>query len=611
LPGLLAFARAALGEGTAQDVLTWLRTPGKLRRPELVDRLEARIRRTEATTAAQARRLWEADRWPLAELDALAAARDDAVAVAGVVERELESIWTAPHRRAAAVLGPAERADALIAAAVRTSLAELRALHAADPALVPGARAVLDALAALEVREAAARGPAAGGVLLSDPLAIRARRFRAVFVCGLQDGAFPQRPGPEPFLDDAERRELARASGLVLPLHEDVADRERSLFYACVSRPEEVLYLSWRSSDEEGNPLQPSPFVAEVRDRFEPELWEGRGRRLLADVTWPARLAPTPLELRRAQASAAAPAVAPEGGALPAPTSAPVLGQLAGRERESAGGLESFAACGVRWLVSSLMRPERIEPDPEPMRRGSLAHAVLERTLRGLRERTGSGRLSEARLPEAERELAAALRELGGTPTGARARATLRALELDLRRVLRLEAAGAAALEPARLEWAFGGEEDEHPPLELAGVRVSGRVDRIDAGPDGRALVRDYKNRQVHPGAKWAQDGRLQVALYALAAREHLGLDPVGAVYQPLSGKDLRPRGLVCDGAEGPVWVDNDVVDPDAFDCALRDAREAAERAAADLHAGRISACPERCTPRGECAYPTICRAAG
>src|SRR5207244_9200671 len=28
--GVLAFARAALGEGSAQDLLTWLRTPGKL-----------------------------------------------------------------------------------------------------------------------------------------------------------------------------------------------------------------------------------------------------------------------------------------------------------------------------------------------------------------------------------------------------------------------------------------------------------------------------------------------------------------------------------------------------------------------------------------------------
>ena len=41
------------------------------------------------------------------------------------------------------------------------------------------------------------------------PLEIRARRFRAVFVCGLQDGELPARPTPNPFLSDDDRRALA------------------------------------------------------------------------------------------------------------------------------------------------------------------------------------------------------------------------------------------------------------------------------------------------------------------------------------------------------------------------------------------------------------------
>ncbi len=604
--GLLAFARVAAGQGDAADLLTWLRTPGKLRTPELADALEARTRREQITGAADARKLWEADRWALNELDALAAAAaaGDIGGILEVLERELEAIWTAPHRRTAAVLEPAGQADARVAAEVRRALGELRGLHGADPGLVPDAAAVIESLASLRVRDRAAGGE---GVLLSDPLAIRARRFRAVFVCGLQDGAFPLRPGPEPFLDDEERRELARASGIVLPLHEDVLARERFLFYTCASRPQEVLYLSWRSSDEEGNPLQASAFVDDVRSLFTDELWEERGRRLLADVTWPGALAPTPQELRRA--AAAAGATGEEPPPLAAPVSELVLAALAARDRESARGLENFAACGVRWLVESVLRPGRIEPDPEPMQRGSLAHAVLERTLRGLRERTGTARLTPERLEDAEAELAVALDELAGTPAGARARAALRSLEVDLRRVLRAEADAGPALEPARLEWSFGGERDESPPLVLAGggLAISGRVDRIDADVGGRAVVRDYKNRTVHAGARWAEDGRLQVALYALAVRDLLGFDPVGAVYQPLAGPDLRPRGLVCEGGDG-AWVANDVVDPEAFAGALDDASDTAIRAATDLRAGRIAACPERCTPKG-CAYPAICRA--
>ena len=329
---------------------------------------------------------------------------------------EADAIWTAPHRRAAAVLDPDEAADARAAAALRAAAGELRGLAAADPALVGSPSDVLAALADVPVREPGAPG----AVLVADPLEIRARRFRAVFVCGLQEGAFPRHPVPEPFLDDAARASLARASGLVLPRHEDVLARERYLLYAAVSRPEEVLFLSFRSSDEEGDPALPSAFVDDVRALFTDELWERRGRRLLADVTWPPGAAPTPHELRRARAAAEE---RPEPPPLGAPTTAPALAVLAARETEAARGLETFAGCGVRWLVDSVLRPERAEPDPEPMRRGSIAHAVLEQTLRRLQARAGSARLTPDSLPAALEELAAAMAARRAEAAGTRARA--------------------------------------------------------------------------------------------------------------------------------------------------------------------------------------------
>src|ERR687889_526119 len=100
-----------------------------------------------------------------------------------------------------------------------------------------------------------------------------------------------------------------------------------------VSRPEEALFLSFRSSDEEGGPQQASPFLDDVRALFTDELWEDRGRRLLAEITWPPAEAPTPHELRRSQAAGEErPAPAPLG----APVDARVLALLAGRDRESA-----------------------------------------------------------------------------------------------------------------------------------------------------------------------------------------------------------------------------------------------------------------------------------
>ena len=89
--------------------------------------------------------------------------------------------------------------------------------------------------------------------------------------------------------------------------------------------------------------------------------------------------------------------------------------------------------------------------------------------------------------------------------------------------------------------------------------------------------------------------------------REHLGLEPVAGLYQPLAGRKLAARGLVRAGAPGS-YTRTDVVDDAAFDAALEEARELAARTAADLHAGRLRPCPERCSSRG-CRYPAICRA--
>ncbi len=610
--GVLAGARAALPGGTAADLLGWLRTPGMAGAPEAADEVDAQVRRNEVTGAREALR-WAPQ--AVERLDVLTdAAAEGAEAFLAALVAEADTLWAAPHVRRADVLDPDERDEARVAAELRTAAGELRGLAALDPALLGGPEDVLETLAAVEVRQ----GDATEGVLLADPLEIRARRFRAVFVCGLQDAEFPQRPVPEPFLDDDARRGLAAASGLRLPLHEDVLDRERSLFYACVSRPQEVLFLSWRSSDEEGEPLVASPFLDDVRTLFTDQLWAERGRRLLAEVTWSPREAPTPRELRRAQAAARS---EPDPPGLAAPVSAPVLAQLAARRTEGARQLETFAACGVRWLVEGLLGPRRVTPDPDAMKRGSRAHAVLEATLRGLKANTGSARLTPATLPAALEALEVALAKVGressdsgdeasGRGRGARGQAARRTLEADLKRYLRHEAENGAGLEPEWLEWRFGREGDEHGPLVLAPgeLEVTGRVDRVDVGHGG-AIVRDYKGASAPKGAGWAEGGALQVALYMLAARELLGLQPVGGLYQPLWSKDSRPRGLVRDDVAGR-YVKNDVVDEPGLEAALGEIRERALSTAEALRGGRIAPCAEKCSPGG-CAYPTICRAGG
>ena len=108
--------------------------------------------------------------------------------------------------------------------------------------------------------------------------------MRALFVCGLQEGAFPARARPQPLLVEEERRRLAELSGLRLGEPQDLLAAERYLLYAAVSRPQEQLVLSWHSSDDDGQRTPRSLFVDDVCDLFEQGLFATRARRALGAV---------------------------------------------------------------------------------------------------------------------------------------------------------------------------------------------------------------------------------------------------------------------------------------------------------------------------------------
>ena len=228
-------------------------------------------------------------------------------------------LFAAPHRARAATLSPGEELDARALRALVRGVDEL-----AELSLTPAGAALVELLEGLAV--APARAHDADAVLLAEPLEVRARRFRVVFVCGLQEGEFPQPTRPEPFLSDERRWELAAAGGLRLRPREDALDAERYLFYAAVSRATERVYLAYRSSDEEGNLALPSPFIADVAELLSADWPQRRRRRLLADVVWEPDRAPTPRGARRARCRAAAP---------PTPASSPRAPTCSGRARSA------------------------------------------------------------------------------------------------------------------------------------------------------------------------------------------------------------------------------------------------------------------------------------
>jgi ATP-dependent helicase/DNAse subunit B len=619
LIGLLRCVPPADGAcpGGLGDLLAWLRAPGLLDRPALADRLEIDARRTGAVSALQARTLWEERHWRLEAIDRLFEAQGkSALALLDRAARELYRLFCAPRRASASVLGADELAEGGALAAGRRALADLRELARIAPQLAPGTAAELaQSLVRVEVPGgsggAGGDGPSSGAVAVLDPLALRARRVRVLFACGLQEGVFPARARPQPLLAEEERRRLAEVSGLMLGEQQDVLAAERYLLYAAVSRPQEQLFLSWHVADDDGAVTSRSLFVDDVCDLFDESLSELRARRSLGAVD-------------RLPVGASPRVSMPVSRGL---RDERLLAQLRAHVW-SPSSLERWIACPVSWFVERMLRPGSFDPDPEPLARGGLAHAALKDTLERLRSETGSARLTPASLGRARELLGTALADneadhpLSVAPE--RGTAVRRRLQADLERYLEHAAAADSPLEPLALELGFGfsegdeapradgaaGEASDLPALDLGnGVRLRGRIDRVDVSGSGEAVVYDYKGARAPAGASWIRDASVQVALYMRAVESLMHLSAVGGFYQPLTGKDLRARGVL-DGDAGIeiACVRSDMLEHDEVSDLLAQAVAMATEAAAEASRGELRARPQTCAFRGGCMYPTICR---
>jgi hypothetical protein len=657
----------ATDDGGLGDLLAWLRAPGVSCSPELVDELEWRARRAGVTeagrhspsasipvsaSAARARALWEAEHGPLETPRELRAAAGSSPAA--LIERTIAEL---------ARLGFAPQAptEARALAVGQEALEELRELAWSAPQLAPDPHELIALLQGLELVVGEDIGEAAGvesatleTVAVLDPLALRARRVRALFLCGLQEGLFPAPARAEPYLSEEERRGLAEASGLRLGRPGDALAAERYLLYAAISRPLELLVLSWHTSDDDGLPAARSLFVDDICDLFAGDLHETRARRALGEVS--AGVC-TELDAR------------PEEGIEPL-RDPRVLADLGGQRLWSASGLQSWAGCPVQWFVERMLGARDLEPEAEPLARGGLAHAALHQTLKRLREETGSARLTSERLPRSRELLRAALREherehrLSTVPE--RVPGIRRRLHADLERYLehaaecgdradvgQLDLAqqySPSQLEPTYLELPFGfpaegvaqpaegrladdsdptrprAEGDcppalarplfpeqprGMPPLDLGeGVLVRGFIDRVDVAPGGEAVVYDYKSGSPAPPDRWLGERNFQIALYMRAVEQLLGARVAGGFYQPLSGRDLRARGVLADGEGVALECVRGDVRPAAEARELVDAIIAAARtAAAEARAGQLESRPATCGFGGSgCMYPSICR---
>ncbi len=606
--GLLGLLRCALLGGSLADLLAYLRAPGVLSDARRADELEARARVVGASSAAAALEHSGRDHLPLAAVDRLREAADRGpgpLLSAAVVE--LERLVTAPGRRRAPRPDAEGISELRALALMRRTAGELRELGRRRAQLVPDAAGLVAMLADLTLADGEHQPPDA--VVVCDPLALRARRVRALFICGLQEGLFPAVARGEPFLSDRERRRLAVASGLSLPRHDEGLGAERYLLYALISRPQERLVLSWRTADDAGTPLAPSLFVEDVCDLFSDLLRKRTRRRALGAVGWSGPDSPPAAIVERGR-PAGRPGVG-EAGLAPL-TERGLLSDLAAAPW-SASGLEVWAQCPARWFVERRLRAGELEPDAEALVRGGVAHRVLEATLGALATETGSAGLEPHSLPLARRLLASAMREHGApavlSTVPERQAAAQRRLHVDLERYLEHAAASPVPFAPAHLELSFGFDDEALPALDLGeGIRVRGRVDRIDRDEDGRALVWDYKGKRAPEAAAWLAGPSFQMAVYMRAVAQLLDVRVVGGLYQPLGRADLRARGLLdADAAPELECVSTDRRPSEDFSALVEQVLDAARVAAHEARAGGLQARPQSCSPGG-CRYPSICR---
>lgn len=440
--------------------------------------------------------------------------------------REIADLW---HRLGSRMLtealsAPGADAHAAVSAAAHRALMStvgelLRASQPIDP------MSVMTALGAVVMSPAA--GPA-DAVVLTEAHRLKGRRFRAVIIMGLNADEFA--PRRDPRLAAELARSLGGRSG------PDERSVERMLFYMLLTRASDRLILSRQAVGEGHEVMVPSVFWDEVA-----ALVSETG---CTRVRVPAAVSlPTSIPGRLGERlSANRPSAEPARFRVSDDARRALRSSLEEREL-SPSQFERYLSCPYRWYLDYSLRPREVDVIIGPRETGSISHALLK-AFYDQWIQLGHRRVTPPLLSEALRVLSEVERtHLPGWEARAEglseeiaiasARARARAIITD-------DADITPGFVPEGHEIAFGQAAGHE--LSFGGVRMAGRIDRVDVGPAG-VLAVDYKSSSEVSGASRFEDrGLLQPIVYAVAASGILGAPIAGGVYRSLSS--LRVRGF-------------------------------------------------------------------
>jgi len=91
---------------------------------------------------------------------------------------------------------------------------------------------------------------------------------RAVFVLGVTDGALPARPSDNRLFHDRERQVLTQVGVELAPDGRRQLFDEQFLVYVALTRPSELLWLSYPRVDAEGSAMAPSTVITRIKTLF-------------------------------------------------------------------------------------------------------------------------------------------------------------------------------------------------------------------------------------------------------------------------------------------------------------------------------------------------------
>jgi RecB family exonuclease len=409
-----------------------------------------------------------------------------------------------------------------------------------------------------------------------------------VIIGGLTASECPGRGSEDRLEGDAVARALDMLGASVDP-GEHLREERRSFFLA-VAAAGESLTLTRSGTDDEGSPLRESVFWDEFLD-----LYRTPGE-ALDPLSFP-HLMRVGAETDRPHGERRA-----SRGVL---HDAPSLADLAGITEVSPSEVEAYLSCPYRWFVERRLRAVSPDMEVDPAAAGRFAHDSLAGFYRSLLG-SGAKRVTidsrEEAMATAERMAREAIAEAGGVRTLESA-TLLRSVVPSVASLIGRDAAFLPGYAPIQVEWSFGGSSDV-PAIDLGGVALKGRADRIDAGPEGLVVV-DYKRTKASSLKEIHDNGLVQLQLYAAAASRTLGMPVAGGVYRGL--RDGKDRGFIReDIAAADAFYRADRVDADGIAALIDEAIASAVTAAEDMRSGRIEPTPSATGCR-YCAASSFC----